>query len=186
MVKLDRIYTRGGDGGETSLGDGSRVPKHDIRIAAIGAIEEANAAIGVARVHMTPAHTYDPMVERIQNDLFDVGADLCVPDPAGDRLRIHPAQVKRLEAEIDAMNAGLRPLTSFVLPGGTNAAAHLHLARTILRRAEQHVVALNARDGVNDALLQYVNRASDHLFVLCRTLNAEHGDVLWRPGANRA
>ena len=186
MVRLDRIYTRGGDGGETSLGDGSRVPKHDVRIAAIGAIEEANAAIGIARVHTRAAPEVDAMLERIQQDLFDVGADLCVPGPSGDRLRIAPAQVRRLEAEIDAMNAGLKPLTSFVLPSGTPAAAHLHLARTILRRAEQAVVALNVRDGVNDALLQYVNRASDHLFVLCRVLNAEHGDVLWRPGANHS
>ena len=186
MVRLDRIYTRGGDGGETSLGDGSRVPKDDVRIVAIGAIEEANAAIGAARLHTGAAPDADAMLERMQQDLFDVGADLCVPDPSGDCLRIAPAQVKRLENEIDAMNAGLKPLTSFVLPGGTPAAAQLHMARTILRRAEQAVVALNLRDGLNDALLQYVNRASDHLFVLCRVLNAGEGDVLWRPGANRS
>lgn len=187
MVRLTRIYTRGGDAGQTSLGDGTRVAKEGARIAAIGSVEEANAALGVVRLHTDgPA---DAMLARIQNELFDLGADLCTPgaDFAGsDRLRVIPSQVKRLEDEIDAMNEGLAPLQSFILPGGSPAAAHLHLARTIVRRAERDIAALMAAEPVNPVALQYANRLSDHLFVLGRVLNAAAGgDVLWQPGATR-
>jgi cob(I)alamin adenosyltransferase len=188
MVKLTRIYTRGGDGGETSLGDGRRVAKHRRRIAAVGAVDEANAAVGIARLHASGES--DAMLARIQNDLFDLGADLCRPkDPPkgkGPALRIVQAQVDRLEREIDAMNAGLAPLSSFVLPGGTAAAAQLHLARTIARRAEREMTALAGREKVNPIAIKYINRLSDHLFVMARALN-ERGalDVLWLPGANR-
>jgi cob(I)alamin adenosyltransferase len=189
MVKLTRIYTRGGDTGQTSLGDGRRVPKHGRRIAAVGAIDEANAAIGLARLHT--AGDADAMLARIQNDLFDLGADLCRPkDPPkakGPALRIVAAQVERLEREIDAMNAGLAPLNSFVLPGGTAAAAHLHAARTLVRRAEREMTALAARERVNPLAIKYINRLSDHLFVLARVLNDNGArDVLWQPGATRA
>jgi cob(I)alamin adenosyltransferase len=189
MVRLTRIYTRGGDAGQTSLGNGERVAKHGARIAAIGAVEEANAALGVVRLHTRARADADAMLARIQNDLFDLGADLCTPADdvgSGERLRIVPAQVKRLEDEIDAMNAGLAPLESFVLPGGEAAAAHLHLARTIVRRAERAIAALMAAEPVNPVALQYANRLSDHLFVLGRLLNAgEGGDVLWQPGGTR-
>jgi cob(I)alamin adenosyltransferase len=185
MVRLDKIYTRGGDGGETGLGDGSRVSKADARIAAMGAVDEANAALGIARLSATGQ--MDAMLGRIQNELFDLGADLCVPEEgrkAEGALRVTAAQVARLEAEIDAMNEHLAPLTSFILPGGTQLAAHLHLARTIARRAESHMVAL-ARDGaINPAALQYINRLSDHLFVMARAAN-DGGDVLWIPGGSR-
>jgi len=150
MVRLTRIYTRGGDGGETSLGDGSRVPKHALRVAAYGTVDEANAAIGIARLHADPEA--DEMLGRIQNDLFDLGADLCTPEDgrrAAGALRIAAAQVERLEREIDAMNASLRPLDSFILPGGTAAAAHLHLARTVTRRAERRVSELARTEAVN-------------------------------------
>jgi cob(I)alamin adenosyltransferase len=187
MVTLTRIYTRGGDAGRTSLGDGSRVPKHAARVAAYGTVDEANAVIGVARVHA--ADEADEILARIQNDLFDVGADLCRPgDDAGESgaLRVQDSQVLRLEAEIDRLNAELRPLDSFVLPGGTPAAAHLHLARTVTRRAERLVTALAEAEPVNPAALRYLNRLSDHLFVLSRWLNdGGAGDVLWVPGANR-
>ncbi len=185
MVKLTRIYTRGGDAGETSLGDGRRVAKHDMRVAAYGAVDEANAAIGVVRLHTTGAA--DAMLQRIQNDLFDLGADLCRPGAADDgALRVQPAQTERLEREIDAMNARLAPLASFVLPGGTAAAAHLHLARTLARRAERAITALAAVEPVNPAAIAYINRLSDHLFVLARHLNDDGArDVLWEPGANR-
>jgi cob(I)alamin adenosyltransferase len=190
MVRLTRIYTRAGDKGETSLGDGARVPKHALRVAAYGTVEEANAAIGVARLYVDGAA--DEMLARIQNDLFDLGADLCLPEQgrraarAGGALRILAAQVERLEREIDAMNAALAPLASFVLPGGTAAAAHLHLARTITRRAERLVSELAAAESVNPEALRYLNRLSDHLFVLGRRLNDNGArDVLWRPGANR-
>ena len=187
MVRLTRIYTRGGDAGETSLGDGARVPKHALRVAAYGTIDEANAAIGVARLHADAAA--DEMLGRIQNDLFDLGADLCTPE-GGRRgegaLRIAAAQVERLEREIDAMNATLAPLDSFILPGGTAAAAHLHLARTVTRRAERLVSELAGVDQVNPDALKYLNRLSDHLFVLGRRVNDRGArDVLWRPGANR-
>jgi cob(I)alamin adenosyltransferase len=187
MVRLTRIYTRGGDAGETSLGDGVRVPKHALRVAAYGTVDEANAAIGVARLHADAAA--DEMLGRIQNDLFDLGADLCTPE-GGRRgegaLRIAMAQVERLEREIDAMNAILAPLDSFILPGGTAAAAHLHLARTVTRRAERLVSELAGVDQVNPDALKYLNRLSDHLFVLGRRVNDRGArDVLWRPGANR-
>ncbi len=189
MVRLTRIYTRGGDTGETSLGDGTRVPKHDLRVAAYGTVDEANAAIGIARLHADTAA--DAMLARIQNDLFDLGADLCTPQDgrrADEKgvLRILAAQVDRLEREIDAMNAALAPLDSFILPGGTPAAAHLHLARTIVRRAERLVSELAATEPVNPEALRYLNRLSDHLFVLGRVVNDNGAcDVLWRPGANR-
>ena len=181
MVQLTRIYTRGGDKGETSLGDGSRVVKTDPRIEAMAAVDEANAAIGVARLRTIGAP--DDMLARIQNDLFDLGADLCLP--TGEGLRIAPAQVERLEREIDAMNADLQPLKSFILPGGSPASAYLHAARTVVRRAESLAWALNAETPLNPAALHYLNRLSDHLFVLARHENREMGDVLWVPGKER-
>ena len=186
MVKLSRIYTRGGDGGQTSLGGGARVAKHDPRIGACGAVDEANAAVGLARLHATGEAA--EMLARIQDDLFDLGADLSHPDREGGgaALRIVQGQVDRLEAEIDAMNGQLSELTSFVLPGGTPASAHLHLARTIARRAERAIAALGEREPVNPLALKFANRLSDHLFVLGRFLNDKGAnDVLWRPGANR-
>jgi len=187
MVRLTRIYTRGGDTGETSLGDGARVAKHDPRVEAFGTVDEANAAIGLARL-AAPAEA-DAMLARIQNDLFDLGADLCTPEDgrrAAGALRIQASQVERLEREIDALNAELKPLDSFVLPGGTPCAAQLHLARTITRRAERLVAALASRETVNGEALKYLNRLSDHLFVLSRHVNGKGaGDVLWTPGANR-
>jgi cob(I)alamin adenosyltransferase len=186
MVKIDRVVTRGGDGGETSLGDGSRVPKDALRVEAYGEVDEANAAIGLLRLHAAADPAADAMLARIQNDLFDVGADLCVPGAAGDRLRLTDAPSARLEAEVAAMNATLPPLSSFVLPGGTPSAAHAHLARTITRRAERRVVALSHHEEVNPAVIRYLNRLSDHLFVLGRHLNDRGAnDVLWVPGANR-
>ncbi len=182
MIRIDRVVTRGGDAGETSLGDGTRVPKDALRVEAYGTVDEANAAIGLLRLHASG--DTDAMLARIQNDLFDVGADLCVPGAAGDRLRITDAPSVRLEAEIVAMNAKLAPLTSFVLPGGTPAAAHAHLARTVVRRAERLVVHLAREDAVNPAVVRLLNRMSDHLFVLGRVLNPG-GDVQWTPGANR-
>jgi cob(I)alamin adenosyltransferase len=187
MVRLTRIYTRGGDTGETSLGDGARVPKHALRVAAYGTVDEANAAIGVARLHTDPP--VDAMLGRVQNDLFDLGADLCTPENgrrAAGALRIVVAQVERLEREIDEMNATLRPLDSFILPGGTPAAAYLHLARTVTRRAERLVSELARSEAVNAEALKYLNRLSDHLFVLGRRVNDGGArDVLWRPGATR-
>jgi cob(I)alamin adenosyltransferase len=195
MVRLTRIYTRGGDTGETSLGDGSRVPKQALRVEAYGTVDEANAAIGLARLHVKSRadSDTDAMLARIQNDLFDLGADLCTPEASeraarkGSALRITAAQVARLEGEIDAMNAGLRPLDSFILPGGTKAAAHLHLARTVTRRAERLVCALAAEERVNPEAVKYLNRLSDHLFVLGRRVN-DNGerDVLWQPGLTLA
>ena len=185
MVKLTRIYTRGGDRGETSLGGGARVPKHDPRVAAYGAVDEANAAIGVARLH-TEGEA-DAMLQRIQNDLFDLGADLCRPGAGDDgALRVNQGQIDRLEAEIDAMNERLQPLESFILPGGTAAAAELHVGRTLTRRAEREATALAANEPVNPLAVRYLNRLSDHLFVLGRALNDDGArDVLWEPGANR-
>jgi cob(I)alamin adenosyltransferase len=187
MVTLNRIYTKSGDKGETALGDGTRLPKHALRIQAYGTTDEANAAIGVARLHTTG--DLDAMLVRIQNDLFDVGADLTVPETAKrteGRLRVIDTQVERLEREIDAMNAELAPLTSFVLPGGTASAAHLHVARTIVRRAERLMTELNAIEPINAAAIRYVNRLSDFLFVASRYANHKGaGDVLWTPGANR-
>lgn len=189
MVQLTRIYTRGGDKGQTSLGDGSRVGKHDPRVAAYGTVDEANAVVGIARLHTAGDAEADGMLARIQNDLFDLGADLCTPEqdnPAHPPLRIIDAQVDRLEREIDAMNADLAPLKSFVLPGGTPAAAQLHLARTVTRRAERLMTELAQVEPVGAPALKYINRLSDHLFVLSRHLNARgSGDVLWVPGANR-
>lgn len=183
-VRIDRVITRGGDGGQTSLGDGARVAKDDARVEAYGTVDEANAALGLLRLHLAHDAEADAMVARMQNDLFDVGADLCVPGETGARLRLNDAPTLRLEAEVAAMNAALSPLTSFVLPGGTPAAAHAHVARTLVRRAERRVVALSHAEGVNPAVIRLLNRMSDHLFVLGRRLNPE-GDVAWVPGANR-
>lgn len=187
MVRLTRIYTRGGDGGETSLGDGARVAKTEPRIAAFGTVDELNAVLGLARLHTSDEA--DAMLARIQNDLFDLGGDLCVPEADSykyEPLRIVPAQVERLEREIDAMNADLKPLESFILPGGSAASAHLHLARTVARRAERLMVALHTTEAINPQALHYINRLSDHLFVLARRLNDNGAtDVLWRPGAHR-
>ena len=189
MVTLNRIYTRGGDKGETSLGDGRRVPKHATRVEAYGTVDEANAAIGLARLHTAAHPEADAMLARIQNDLFDLGADLCTPEDGRKTegaLRIVAAQVDRLETEIDAMNAHLAPLTSFILPGGTPLAAHLHLARTVTRRAERLVTALAQAEPVNPEAVKYLNRLSDHLFVLGRHVNDKGAlDVLWVPGGNR-
>jgi cob(I)alamin adenosyltransferase len=189
MVKLDKIYTRGGDSGETSLGDGSRVAKSSARVAAYGDVDEANCAIGIARLHVEGAD--DAVLARIQNDLFDVGADLCVPiveNPEYPPLRVTQPQVDWLEAQIDRMNAEMAPLTSFILPGGSAAAAFLHQARTVTRRAERLVVALTAvpDEKVNRLALMYLNRLSDLLFVMARFVN-DRGkrDVLWVPGASR-
>ena len=189
MVKLNRIYTRTGDAGQTGLVDGSRVSKASPRLAAIGDVDEANSALGVALCHLADGPERE-MLARIQNELFDLGADLATPGEdygAGDRaLRVTAAQVERLEAEIDAMNEGLAPLTSFILPGGDPAAAALHLARAIVRRAERAAVAAAEAMPLNPQALAYVNRLSDHLFVLARLLNAAAGgDVLWVPGATR-
>jgi len=188
MVKLTRIYTRGGDKGMTSLGGGKRVSKADPRVAAYGSVDEAGAVIGLARLHTKGKA--DAMLARIQQDLFDVGADLARPgngSAAGQsELRIVQTQIDRLEREIDALNAKLASLSSFVLSGGTKAAAHLHLARTVTRRAEREAVALAEREAVNPLAIKYLNRLSDHLFVLARHLNGDgKKDVLWVPGANR-
>ncbi|HEY2010265.1 MAG TPA: cob(I)yrinic acid a,c-diamide adenosyltransferase [Rhizomicrobium sp.] len=187
MVTLSRIYTKTGDWGETGLGDGSRISKADQRVCAIGAVDEANSAIGIAR--LDAEDQMDAMLARIQNDLFDLGADLSAPEDgrkAEGRLRVSGAQVERLEREIDAMNEALSPLTSFVLPGGAALAAHLHLARAIARRAECAIVELSTREQINPEALRYANRLSDHLFVMARTANNQGmGDVLWVPGANR-
>ena len=188
MVKLNKIYTRTGDDGTTGLVDGSRVGKDDPVMQAVGDVDEANSAIGLAVALLTDGDEA-VLLRRIQNDLFDLGADLSAPEDgrrAEGRLRISSAQVERLEREIDAMNEKLAPLTSFVLPGGTALAAHLHLARAITRRAEAAMVALTAQEQINEAALRYANRLSDHLFVMARTANdGGMGDVLWSPGANR-
>jgi cob(I)alamin adenosyltransferase len=187
MVKLTKIYTRGGDKGETSLGDGERVPKHDLRVEAYGTVDEANSVVGMARLHTSGE--VDAMLGRIQNDLFDLGADLCTPEsenPKYPPLRIVQAQIDRLEHEIDAMNAKMKPLDSFILPGGTPAAAHLHLARTVARRAERLMTELATHERINPLAIAYINRLSDHLFVLARHLNDDGvKDVLWVPGKNR-
>ena len=187
MVKLTRIYTGGGDKGETSLGDGSRVAKHDARVAAYGTVDEANACIGLARLHC--GGEVDAILARAQNDLFDLGADLATPErenPKHPPLRITAEQVARLESEIDLINGELDPLTSFVLPGGGAAAAHLHLARTLARRAEREMTALAETEAINQQALVYINRLSDLLFVLARHANDKGAkDVLWTPGANR-
>jgi len=190
MVVLNRIYTRTGDDGTTALGSGERRPKYDLRIAAYGTVDETNAAIGIVRLHLSDAPELDAMLGLVQNDLFDLGADLAVPqrDGKAERLRILSSQVERLERDIDRLNGALEPLTSFVLPGGTAAAAYLHLARTICRRAERMIVELAARpdEAVNDAAIQYMNRLSDFLFVAGRFANHKGAeDVLWVPGKNR-
>jgi cob(I)alamin adenosyltransferase len=196
MVVLNKIYTRTGDDGGTALGDGQRRKKFDARIEAYGAIDETNSSIGLARTHMTGANAdfarIDAMLARIQNDLFDVGADLCVPEtatpPAHAPLRILGSQVDRLEREIDELNGDLSPLRSFVLPGGGAASAALHMARTVCRRAERRIVQLADQDGeiVGKPVIAYVNRLSDFLFVAARYANDRGAsDVLWRPGATR-
>jgi cob(I)alamin adenosyltransferase len=193
MVKLNKIYTRTGDAGTTGLGTGQRVAKHDLRIAAYGTVDETNACVGLVRLQTATAHpALDAKLERIQNDLFDLGADLCVPD-RGEKLEYEPlritdAQVDWLEAEIDQMNTVLEPLRSFVLPAGAPAAAALHLARTVSRRAERDMTALAAtpNEPVSAAALKYINRLSDYLFVASRFVNhGAGGDVLWVPGKNR-
>jgi cob(I)alamin adenosyltransferase len=192
MVVLNRIYTRTGDNGDTALGTGERRPKFDLRVEAYGTVDETNATIGMARLHTGADANLDAMLARIQNDLFDLGADLCTPDKgeklAYEPLRIVQTQVDRLEKEIDELNASLAPLRSFVLPGGAPAAAALHLSRTISRRAERLMVALSRTEGevVSAPALQYVNRLSDFLFVASRYANLNAGgDVLWTPGKNR-
>jgi cob(I)alamin adenosyltransferase len=187
VVRIDRVVTRGGDGGQTSLGNGARVRKDDLRVEAYGTVDEANAFIGVLRAHVQDRQAIDRALGRVQNDLFDVGADLCVPGEAGDRLRLTDGPSAALEAEIAAMNAELAPLRSFVLPAGTLAASHAHVARTVTRRAERLVVGLAAVETVNPAVIRYLNRLSDYLFVLARHLNAgDAGDVEWVPGGTQA
>ena len=190
MVVLNRIYTKTGDDGETALGNGSRVAKHSLRVSAYGTVDETNATVGMARLHATGE--MDRLLAMIQNDLFDLGADLCRPDMEKDAeapypvLRMVEAQVLRLEGEIDTMNAKLLPLRSFVLPGGTALSAHLHLCRTVSRRAERLVVELASVESVNAAAVKYMNRLSDWFFVAARIANEDgRADVLWVPGANR-
>jgi cob(I)alamin adenosyltransferase len=193
MVVLNRIYTRTGDAGTTALATGERRPKHDLRVASYGTIDETNSCIGLARLHSAAENpAVDAMLGRIQNDLFDLGAELASPDTdkplAWEPLRILQTQVDRIEREIDELNGELAPLRSFVLPGGTSTATHLHLARTVCRRAERMMVELAGLDGESVAgpALKYVNRLSDFLFVASRYLNAKAGgDVLWVPGQNR-
>ena len=192
MVKLNKIYTRTGDDGTTGLVTGPRRLKHDLRVEAYGTIDETNSVIGLARLHTADQPDLDAMLARIQNDLFDLGADLAAPDTGEELsyepLRIISAQVKRLESEIDALNASLDPLRSFILPGGAPAAAWLHLARTVSRRAERHMVALSKAEGevVSAAALEYINRLSDFLFVAGRHVNdGGKADILWVPGKNR-
>jgi cob(I)alamin adenosyltransferase len=192
MVVLSKIYTRTGDDGTTALGTGARRKKYDLRIAAYGTLDETNAAIGVARLHTAGDAALDAALARIQNDLFDLGADLCTPGQGkgrgGARLTVTDKQVAWLEAEIDRLNAELAPLRSFVLPGGSPAAAYLHLARTICRRAERLTAELKDKDGesVTPEVLKYLNRLSDYLFVASRYANGKgSGDVLWKPGENR-
>ena len=190
MVVLNRIYTRTGDDGTTALGSGERRPKYDLRVEAYGTVDETNAAIGVVRLHLADLPDLDRMLGLIQNDLFDLGADLAVPQREGkaERLRVLSSQVERLERDIDALNEKLSPLTSFILPGGMPAAAYLHVARTICRRAERVMVELAAKpdEPVSEAAIQYMNRLSDFLFVAARAANHNGtGDVLWVPGQNR-
>jgi cob(I)alamin adenosyltransferase len=192
MVVLNRIYTRTGDDGSTALGTGERRRKYDLRVAAYGTVDELNATIGIARLHAGEDRDLDRMLTRIQNDLFDVGADLCMPDkgkgPGGARLDVTEAQVEWLEHQIDRLNGELAPLRSFVLPGGSAAASHLHLARTVCRRAERLIVELADKPGesVTAAAIKYINRLSDFLFVAARFANSKGAaDVLWVPGQNR-
>ena len=189
MVYLSRIYTKTGDDGTTGLGDMSRVMKDDIRVASYGTVDELNSALGLLLAHHPGIREWT-FLRLIQNDLFDVGADLCCPiseeEEPGKKLRVTEAQVLRLEQGIDRLNEGLKPLTSFVLPGGVGSAAWAHLARTVCRRAEREVVTLSQRDKINPQALIYLNRLSDYLFVLARRLNQDgEGDVLWKPGAGQ-
>lgn len=190
MVVLNKIYTKTGDAGETALGNGARVAKHSMRVTAYGTVDEANATVGLARLHATGE--MDAQLAAIQNDLFDLGADLCRPDMEMDAeaeyppLRMTDAQVSRLESEIDAMNDALEPLRSFILPGGSALAAQLHLCRTVSRRAERLSVELATMESVNQAAVKYLNRLSDWFFVASRIANNDgKDDVLWVPGANR-
>lgn len=190
MVVLNKIYTKTGDDGETALGNGARVAKHSMRVTAYGTTDELNSFVGLARLHAS--NDLDQMLQRIQNDLFDIGADLCRPDMELDAeaeyqpLRIIDAQVTRLETEIDAMNANLQPLRSFILPGGSALSAHLHVCRTVSRRAERQAVELATMESVNPAAVKYLNRLSDWFFVAGRIANNNGtDDVLWVPGANR-
>ncbi|MBX7145875.1 MAG: cob(I)yrinic acid a,c-diamide adenosyltransferase [Alphaproteobacteria bacterium] len=190
MVKLDRIYTKGGDKGKTSLGNGKRVSKYNIRVIAFGSVDETNAVLGLARFY-SYAHPQTQLnLTYIQNDLFDLGADLCVPIEknisAKQRLRMAVTQVTRLEKEIDQINLKLSPLNSFVLPGGSELASYLHLARTLVRKSERYICALAAKESINPVILQYMNRLSDYLFVLARYHNnLGKDDILWKPGENR-
>jgi len=193
MVKLTKIYTRKGDAGKTSLGDNKRVGKHNVRVAAYGTLDEANSFLGLARANIPQKQQnsalHDELI-RIQHDLFDLGADLCMPATKGAKkgsdLRIAKIQVERLENEIDALNQQIVPLSSFVLPGGTQAAAYLHVVRTIVRRAERLVVELNSEENINPLATAYLNRLSDYLFVAARFMNRKgKADVLWRPGQNQ-
>ncbi|MEI2386598.1 cob(I)yrinic acid a,c-diamide adenosyltransferase [Breoghania sp. JC706] len=190
MVVLNKIYTRTGDDGTTALGSGERRAKHDLRVAAYGTVDETNATLGLVRLHLSGLPDLDATMARIQNDLFDLGADLATPEAEEplpyEPLRITDEQVKRLEAEIDRLNGDLEPLRSFVLPAGSAAAAHLHLARTVARRAERLMSELVGHEKINGAALRYANRLSDFLFVAARWVNAQgDGDVLWVPGKNR-
>jgi len=189
MVRLDKIVTKAGDGGKTRLATGEPVSKASARVAAYGAVDEANSALGVARLHTTADPVLDPILDRAQNDLFDLGADLATPhsdDLKFEPLRIQESQVLRLEAEVEALNEKLTPLTSFILPGGTPAAAHLHLARAIARRAERAIVALADVESISPEAIKFANRLSDLLFVAARYANDQgKGDLLWKPGANR-
>ncbi len=193
MVTLNRIYTRTGDAGQTSLGSGERVSKADLRIQAYGTVDETNAVLGIARLHLSDLKKLDEMLARIQNELFDLGADLCVPDRGQkldyEPLRILPKQYERIEKEIDELNGELAPLRSFVLPGGHPAAAYLHQVRTVCRRAERLIVELQAIEGehVSEGAVAYINRLSDFFFVASRWVNAKagDGDILWVPGKTR-
>lgn len=188
MVVLSRIYTRSGDDGTTGLGSGERVSKDSLRVEAFGTVDETNSSVGLARLHALDYPAIDAMLARIQNDLFDLGADLCTlkAKSGHEALRIIEQQVTRLELEIDELNAGLQPLRSFVLPGGTALSAHLHQCRTVARRAERLMVALSMKEEVNGAALKYINRLSDFFFVAARFANNNgSGDVLWVPGKNR-
>jgi cob(I)alamin adenosyltransferase len=190
MVKLNKIYTKTGDKGETSLVNGHRVSKHSIRPTAFGTVDEVNSIIGICRLHTAKINdnSFDDMLSRIQNDLFDLGADLATPigeERPEEVLRVTDKQVNRLESEIDAMNSSLQPLNSFVLPGGQEASAYIHLARAMTRRAERDMTRLSVEEPVGEAAMQYINRLSDHLFVMARSINQQHdGDVLWKPAAN--
>jgi len=189
MVRLDKIVTKAGDGGKTRLATGELVSKASARVEAYGAVDEANSALGVARLHTSADPVLDPILDRAQNDLFDLGADLATPhsdELKFEPLRIQESQTLRLEAEVDLLNDKLSPLTSFILPGGAPAAAHLHVARAVMRRAERAIVALAAEEAISPEAVKYANRLSDLLFVAARYANDEgRADLMWKPGANR-